>query len=127
MNSRLDEMQAAILRARLPFLRAWTERRRALAGRYRQALRDAPVRVPPERDAGHVYHLFTVRSPARDALMRHLDTRGIGTIVHYPMSLPAQPAFARFRRGSAGRPHAPRRRSRTASAPRSARFPFIPG
>jgi dTDP-4-amino-4,6-dideoxygalactose transaminase len=94
VNSRLDEIQAAVLRARLPFLHEWTERRRVLARRYRHALRDAPVRVTPERDPGHVYHLFTVRSPARGALMRHLEERGIGTIVHYPISLPAQPAFA---------------------------------
>ena len=94
VNSRLDEIQAAVLRARLPFLREWTGQRRALAGRYRRALRTAPVRVAPELDPGHVYHLFTVRTPARDALMQHLEQRGIGTIVHYPIPLPAQPAFA---------------------------------
>jgi dTDP-3-amino-3,4,6-trideoxy-alpha-D-glucose transaminase len=94
VNSRLDELQAAVLRARLPLLSEWTSRRRALARRYRDALRGAPVRVAAERDAGHVYHLFTVRSPARDELMRHLETQGIGTIVHYPSPLPAQPAFA---------------------------------
>jgi dTDP-3-amino-3,4,6-trideoxy-alpha-D-glucose transaminase len=106
VNSRLDEMQAAILRARLTFLDEWTARRRALARRYREALRDAPVRVAAERDPGHVYHLFTVRSPGRDDLMRHLETRGIGTMVHYPIPLPAQPAFAgAFERASNRRPH----------------------
>ena len=104
VNSRLDELQAAVLRARLPFLREWTDRRRALARRYRTALTGAPVRVTPERDSGHVYHLFTVRSPARDALMRHLEQRGIGTIVHYPISLPKQPAFAGMLDTAAGRP-----------------------
>jgi dTDP-3-amino-3,4,6-trideoxy-alpha-D-glucose transaminase len=104
VNSRLDEMQAAVLRARLPFLHGWTERRRAMARRYRYALRDASVRVTPERDPGHVDPLCTVRSPARDALTRHLEHCGIGTIVHYPISLPAQPAFARLRRASAGGP-----------------------
>jgi dTDP-3-amino-3,4,6-trideoxy-alpha-D-glucose transaminase len=103
VNSRLDEMQAAILRARLTFLGEWTARRRALARRYRDALRNAPVRVAAERDPGHVYHLFTVRSPARDDLMRHLETRGIGTIVHYPIPLPAQPAFAGILEGATGR------------------------
>ena len=97
IEARRDELQAAILRARLPFLRDWTNRRRALARRYREALREAPVRVAAECDAGHVYHLFTIRSPARDDLMRHLETRGIGTIVHYPITLPAQPAFAGLR------------------------------
>ena len=103
VNSRLDEMQAAILRARLPFLGEWTTRRRALARRYREALREAPVRVAAECDAGHVYHLFTVRSPARDDLMRHLESRGIGTIVHYPIPLPAQPAFASIVGAATGR------------------------
>ena len=103
VNSRLDEMQAAVLRARLPFLREWTERRRALARRYRTALGEAPVRVTPERDPGHVYHLFTVRAPARDALMRHLEQRGIGTIVHYPIPLPAQPVFAGVLEAASGR------------------------
>jgi dTDP-4-amino-4,6-dideoxygalactose transaminase len=106
VNSRLDEMQAAVLRARLTFLAEWTARRRALARRYRDALRNAPVGVAAECDSGHVYHLFTVRSPARDDLMRHLEARGIGTIVHYPIPLPAQPVFAGAF-GSAGdrRPH----------------------
>ena len=61
MNSRLDEMQAAILRARLPLLAGWNARRRALAARYRaRARRHGPVVVPPECDPGHVYHLFPV-------------------------------------------------------------------
>ena len=93
-HSRLDELQAAVLRARLPRLPRWTERRRALASRYRKALADAPVSIPPELDAGHVYHLFPIRTTARDALRRHLRTRAIDTLVHYPMPLPAQSAFA---------------------------------
>ena len=76
VNSRLDELQAAILRARLPRLRAWTERRRVLAARYRAALAGAPVVVPPECDPGHVYHLFVVRSQSRDALQAHLSAQG---------------------------------------------------
>jgi dTDP-4-amino-4,6-dideoxygalactose transaminase len=94
VNSRLDEMQAAILRARLPFLPAWTVRRRRLAARYRRALAGTKVFVAPEADAGHVYHLFTVRADARDALQQHLSDCGIGTLVHYPRSLPNQPAFS---------------------------------
>ena len=94
VNSRLDDMQAAVLRARLPFMTAWTTRRRALAAMYRRDLAAAPVTVPPECDPGHVYHLFPVLSPSRDALMAHLERAGVGTLVHYPFALSEQPAFA---------------------------------
>jgi dTDP-4-amino-4,6-dideoxygalactose transaminase len=97
VNSRLDEIQAAILRARLPLLPAWTSKRRALAAAYRAALIDAAVDVPPECDAGHVYHLFVVRSrdhSARGALQARLAARGIETLIHYPVPLPHQAAFA---------------------------------
>ncbi|HYN09502.1 MAG TPA: DegT/DnrJ/EryC1/StrS family aminotransferase [Vicinamibacterales bacterium] len=93
VNSRLDEMQAAILRARLPFIAGWTTRRRELARRYRRALDGAPVVVPPERDAGHVYHLFPILTPERDALQAHLQQSGVGTLVHYPMAIPRQEAL----------------------------------
>ncbi len=94
INSRLDELQAAVLRARLPYLRAWTDARCVLASRYREALRGAPVTVLAERDAGHVYHLFVVRSGARGELQAHLAARGIETLIHYPVSIPRQPAVA---------------------------------
>jgi dTDP-4-amino-4,6-dideoxygalactose transaminase len=94
INSRLDEMQAAVLRARLPRLQAWTDRRRALAARYRAALAGAPVVPFPERDPGHVYHLFVVTAGERDALQAHLASDGIETLIHYPVSIPQQPALA---------------------------------
>ena len=94
VNSRLDELQAAVLRARLPFLAGWTGRRRALARRYRERLAGGAVVVPPERDPGHVYHLFVVRSSARDALHAHLAAAGIETLTHYPVSIVDQPALA---------------------------------
>jgi dTDP-4-amino-4,6-dideoxygalactose transaminase len=107
INSRLDEIQAAILRARLPRLRAWTERRRVLAARYRAALAGAPIDVPREFDAGHVYHLFVLRSGrfrpdrkhlddrnTRDELQAHLAAHGIETLIHYPIPIPRQPALA---------------------------------
>lgn len=93
VNSRLDEMQAAILRERLQRLPAWTTRRRALAARYRERLVGAPVHVPREFDAGHVYHLFVVRTPARDALRAHLAAHGVQTLVHYPRAITDQPAL----------------------------------
>jgi dTDP-4-amino-4,6-dideoxygalactose transaminase len=102
VNSRLDELQAAILRARLPRLAAWTERRRQLAKRYRHALNSVgAIGVPPECDAGHVYHLFVVRvrgsrplHDARAALQASLRARSIETLIHYPVPIPAQPALA---------------------------------
>jgi dTDP-4-amino-4,6-dideoxygalactose transaminase len=94
VNSRLDELQAAILRARLPLLRTWTERRRRLARAYRDRLAATGVEAVPEVDAGHVYHLFVVRSAARDALQAHLAERGIETLIHYPVPISDQPALA---------------------------------
>jgi dTDP-4-amino-4,6-dideoxygalactose transaminase len=94
VNSRLDEIQAAVLRVRLSLLRQWTETRRAQAARYRGGLAGAGVRVPPECDPGHVYHLFPVLASDREALRSDLSERGIGTLVHYPVPLPRQEAFA---------------------------------
>jgi dTDP-3-amino-3,4,6-trideoxy-alpha-D-glucose transaminase len=96
VNSRLDEMQAAILRARLPYLRGWTARRRALAAGYRRLLSGVGgVALVPEIDAGHVYHLFVVRVPdARDAMQKALAARGVETLIHYPVPIPRQEAFA---------------------------------
>jgi len=94
VNTRLDEMQAAILRARLSFLPAWTAKRRAIAARYRGALQGARVRVPTEFDAGHVYHLFPVLTAERDRFQSHMKARGIETLIHYPVAIPRQPALA---------------------------------
>lgn len=95
VNSRLDELQAAVLRVRLPSLAEWTARRRALAARYR-ALLPSSSRPIPERDPGHVYHLFPVRSTHRDALQAALTSAGIETLIHYPLPLSQQAAFAAF-------------------------------
>ena len=94
VNSRLDEIQAAVLRARLEWLPRWTARRRGLAAEYRVALAGAPVSVPPECDPGHVYHLFPVRSDARAAIRAALQASGIETLIHYPVPIPRQPAVA---------------------------------
>jgi len=97
VNSRLDELQAAILRARLRYLAGWTARRRALAARYRAALVEGPVEVPPEIDAGHVYHLFVVRvvpPAARVEVQGRLAAEGIETLVHYPVPIPRQRALS---------------------------------
>jgi dTDP-4-amino-4,6-dideoxygalactose transaminase len=92
-NSRLDEMQAAILRARLPYLRSWTERRRQIGRTYRELLAGARFIVPPEVDAGHVYHLFPVLSSKREQLLAHLAAAGVESLIHYPVPIPRQPAL----------------------------------
>jgi dTDP-4-amino-4,6-dideoxygalactose transaminase len=97
LNSRLDELQAAVLRARLPMLPRWTARRRALAGTYRRLLTGS-VHPLPHRHEGHVYHLFVVRSSERDALQAHLFASRIETLIHYPIPLTHQPAFEPWRR-----------------------------
>jgi len=93
VNSRLDEMQAAILLARLPFLAGWTERRRAQARVYRSLLDGAGIEVPPEQDAGHVYHLFPVLTSRREEFRAWLGNEGIETLIHYPVPIPRQPAL----------------------------------
>ena len=97
VNSRLDALQAAVLRTRLGRLPGWTAQRRALASQYRTRL-DGVIAMPPEREPGHVYHLFPVRSPQRDRLRHQLRDAGIGTLVHYPKPLSDQPAFEACRR-----------------------------
>jgi dTDP-4-amino-4,6-dideoxygalactose transaminase len=96
VNSRLDEVQAAVLRARLPFLAKWTTRRREIARRYRQQLNNPLIRIPAEFDAGHVYHLFPVLTSRRADFQSHLAARSVETLIHYPVPIPRQPALARF-------------------------------
>ena len=93
-NFRLDSLQAAILRAKLPHLAAWTEKRRALADRYRAAFAAArtPVRVLPDHPQ-HVHHQLVIRAPRRDALAAHLRDAGIECRVYYPEPLHRQPCF----------------------------------
>ena len=94
VNSRLDEMQAAVLRARLPRLPGWTATRRTLAARYRARLAESAVRVPPEFDPGHVYHLFPVLARDRDAVQARLRDAGVEALIHYPVAIPDQKALA---------------------------------
>ena len=94
-NSRLDEIQAAVLEAKLPRLREWTQRRAAIADRYCAALAQSPIR-PLEHDprAGHVHHLFVVRAPEREHVRDLLREYGVDTLVHYPTPIHLLPAYA---------------------------------
>ena len=96
VNSRLDELQAAFLRAKLPRLDAANDRRRAHAAAYAQTLGGAAgLTLPVEASwARHVYHLYVVRSPERDALQARLEAAGVQTLIHYPTPCHLQPAFA---------------------------------
>jgi len=98
-NLRLDALQAAVLRAKLPHLARWTAARRALADRYRALLVAAvvpsEVRLPAPHPA-HVYHQFVIRTPRRDALRAYLAAAGIQTEVYYPEPLHLQPCFASY-------------------------------
>ncbi|MCC4604321.1 DegT/DnrJ/EryC1/StrS family aminotransferase [Xanthomonas campestris pv. badrii] len=95
VNSRLDEMQAAMLRVKLEHLDEDVQRRRAVAQRYLDAITHPLIALPavtsPER---HVWHLFVIRSPQRDALQSHLAHHGIQTLIHYPVPPHRQPAYA---------------------------------
>lgn len=93
-NSRLDELQAAVLSAKLPHLDTWTTRRRDIAARYRESLASV-LQVPVEAtDARHVYHLFVVRSPNRDQLQHLLAGVGVRTLIHYPRPIHFHPAYS---------------------------------
>jgi dTDP-4-amino-4,6-dideoxygalactose transaminase len=100
-NSRLDGLQAAILRAKLPHLDGWVDRRNAVAALYRQSLSDlAGLQLMSHSpDVRHAYHLFVVRCAQRDALQQHLKADGIETGIHYPIALPDLAAYDYLREG----------------------------
>jgi len=92
--SRLDEIQAAMLRVKLRHLEAWNVARRQLAARYRKLLVGLPLGLPYEHPrAQPIYHQFVVRHPRRDAFAKALADLGVGTMVHYPLPVPGQPLF----------------------------------
>jgi dTDP-4-amino-4,6-dideoxygalactose transaminase len=95
VNSRLDPLQAAVLRAKLPHLEAWTARRRAIAAAYAEELEASRLTLPfvPEW-ADPAWHLYVVRSLARDALQKRLADAGVGTLIHYPIPPHMQAAYA---------------------------------
>lgn len=96
VNSRLDEMQAALLRVKLKYLDAENALRRSVAERYLAGIRHPEIALPQPAaaDEAHVWHLFVIRSPRREALQLHLERHGIRTQVHYPVPPHKQPAYA---------------------------------
>jgi dTDP-4-amino-4,6-dideoxygalactose transaminase len=94
INSRLDGLQAAILDVKLKHLGKWIERRRRAANTYKDLLKGTSVTMPVEAEGvRHVYHLFVVRVPNREAVMAELKNRGIETGIHYPIALPNLKAY----------------------------------
>lgn len=93
-NSRLDELQAAILRVGLRTLDADNGRRREIVQRYRRGLANSDLTLPAERPgSNHVFHQFVVRSQSRDGLRADLASAGVGTAIHYPVPIHQQPAY----------------------------------
>lgn len=94
MNSRLDEIQATILRVKLHYLDEWNARRREIGRMYHEALSLLPLTLPTERPANeHVYHLYVIQTARRDALQAFLADRGIQSLIHYPVPVHLQEAY----------------------------------
>jgi dTDP-4-amino-4,6-dideoxygalactose transaminase len=104
-NSRLDELQAALLRTKLSRLGSWNDRRKAIAEQYSAGLSGLSGLSIPAPANGHAWHLYVVRVSNRDAFRDALASRGIGTGVHYPYPVHSQPAFKELSNGRAF-PHA---------------------
>jgi dTDP-4-amino-4,6-dideoxygalactose transaminase len=119
INSRLDGLQAAILNVKLPHLERWTRQRQALAQRYGQLLAGVGDLVLPAVGANreHVYHIYAVRTPRRDALRAHLTAAGVQTQINYPVALPFLPAYRRLNHRPGDFPHAHRDQGQVLSLP----------
>jgi dTDP-4-amino-4,6-dideoxygalactose transaminase len=118
-NSRLDGLQAVVLRAKLARLAAWNEARRAAVARYDALLADLPNVVRPTVLPGneHVWHLYVVQVPDRDAVLRELNAAGIGAGIHYPVPVHLTPAFAGLGYRPGDFPHAEAAAGRILSLP----------
>lgn len=119
INSRLDGLQAAVLSAKLPHLAEWTEARQRAAKVYDAGLNQIEDVVVPEvaPERTHVYHLYTIRHPRRDELVKHLDAHGVQTVVNYPTALPFLEAYGRFKHHPEQFPNAHADQGRIVSLP----------
>lgn len=97
INSRLDEIQAAMLRVKLGYLDQETARRREIANCYRNEIINTLIQLPEwDTDDNHVFHLFVIQTPKRDELQQYLAENGIQTVIHYPIPPHQQPAYAEW-------------------------------
>lgn len=102
INGRLDELQAVVLRAKLPYLHHWNEKRRENAGLYHKYLKDTPIILPSEHSSSTpVYHLYVISTPKRDELQAYLKEKGVFTGIHYPIPVHLQKAteFLGYKKG----------------------------
>lgn len=99
-NSRLDEVQAAILRAKLKHLDEWNARRREIAGIYDEGITNPSILKPVEMSYGrHNFHLYVIRSQRRESLQQYLIDRGVATLIHYPVPIHLQEAYSDLQKG----------------------------
>ena len=118
VNSRLDEVQAAILRVKLPHLNQWIENRRAAAGRYTAAFAGMGLQVPVEpAEATHVYHQYTLRVPERDRVQADLKAAGVESMIYYPVPLHLQKVHAHLGMREGAFPHSERAAREVLSIP----------
>ena len=119
INSRLDGLQAAILSVKLPYLSKWTELRKGLAVRYTDMLSKLDrIKVPRVAEGReHVWHLYVIRSKARDDLAEFLNKNGVQTVVNYPIALPFLPAYKKFNHQPTDFPNAFKNQSEVLSLP----------
>jgi dTDP-4-amino-4,6-dideoxygalactose transaminase len=121
-NYRMDALQGAILRVKLPQLDLWTDARRACAARYRDLLAGSGVDAPREQSyARHVYHVYAIRTANRPALQRQLEAGGVQSGIHYPTPVHLQPAYADLGYRTGDFPHA------EAAAAEVLSLPLFPG
>jgi dTDP-4-amino-4,6-dideoxygalactose transaminase len=120
-NRRLDTLQAAVLRVKLRHLDDWNRDRRRHAGLYDSLLAESGLELPiPASYAEHVYHLYVIQSPHRDAIRAALEEQGIATGIHYPLPIHLQPAYRDLGRGPGSFP------ATEAIAPRLLSLPMYP-
>lgn len=118
VNSRLDEVQAAILRVKLPHLNTWIQKRRAVASRYNTAFADFGIQLPEDAPGGrHAYHQYTLRVRDRARMQRDLQEAGVQTMIYYPVPLHLQRVHESFGQGAGTFPHSERAAEEVISIP----------
>lgn len=119
VNSRLDEMQAALLSVRLPWLNKFTDRRREIAHQYHQNICNPHIELlaPPKDRSNHVYHLFVIRCQSPKSLIQHLQAQDIAALQHYPVPVHYQPPCKEIRHDPSGLENVERHASQCVSLP----------